>query len=591
MSKFSYRNKFVPFTHEFLSSRKIYWLSLLVGIVSGTAALILKNLIHFLGESLVGHFKETSENYLYLAFPLVGIVITVLILMYFIKDDVGHGVAKILYAISRKKGKIKAHNTFSSVITSTFTIGFGGSVGAEAPVVLTGASIGSNLARYFKLDQADVTLMIGCGAAGAIAGIFKAPIAGIVFTLEVLMLDLTMASLIPLLISGITAAVMAFFFMGDAFLFEFNVINKFNWYNIPFYIVLGVFAGFVSFYFTRVTMFLEGVIKKIKKQSSRIIICGTVLGLLIFIFPPLWGEGYSSINMIFDGRGADLLDKSLFFDFKSSQLFILAFLSMLVIFKVFAMSATTASGGVGGIFAPTLFVGAVSGYLLALALNEAFALNLPLDNFSLAGMAALMAGVMHAPLLGIFLTAEITGGYELVFPLIISATSAYLTISVFEPHSIYTKRLAQRGELVTHDKDKAVLQFMELKELIEADFEIIAPNATLGDLTKAISRSRRDLYPVVFEDGKLAGMVKMDDVRGFIFEEELHDSVLVKDLMYMPQHFISPEDSMAGVVEKFETSGRYNLAVIDEEGKYIGFISRAKVFSNYRSKVRHFSDD
>ena len=591
MSKFSYRNKFVPFTHEFLSSRKIYWLSLLVGIVSGTAALILKNLIHFLGESLVGHFKETSENYLYLAFPLVGIVITVLILRYFIKDDVGHGVAKILYAISRKKGKIKAHNTFSSVITSTFTIGFGGSVGAEAPVVLTGASIGSNLARYFKLDQADVTLMIGCGAAGAIAGIFKAPIAGIVFTLEVLMLDLTMASLIPLLISGITAAVMAFFFMGDAFLFEFNVINKFNWYNIPFYIVLGVFAGFVSFYFTRVTMFLEGVIKKIKKQSSRIIICGTVLGLLIFIFPPLWGEGYSSINMIFDGRGADLLDKSLFFDFKSSQLFILAFLSMLVIFKVFAMSATTASGGVGGIFAPTLFVGAVSGYLLALALNEAFALNLPLDNFSLAGMAALMAGVMHAPLLGIFLTAEITGGYELVFPLIISATSAYLTISVFEPHSIYTKRLAQRGELVTHDKDKAVLQFMELKELIEADFEIIAPNATLGDLTKAISRSRRDLYPVVFEDGKLAGMVKMDDVRGFIFEEELHDSVLVKDLMYMPQHFISPEDSMAGVVEKFETSGRYNLAVIDQEGKYIGFISRAKVFSNYRSKVRHFSDD
>jgi CIC family chloride channel protein len=295
--------------------------------------------------------------------------------------------------------------------------------------------------------------------------------------------------------------------------------------------------------------------------------------------------------MIFDGNGADLLDKSLFFDFKSNQLFILIFLISLVFFKVFAMSATTASGGVGGIFAPTLFVGAISGYFLALMLNEVFALNLPLDNFALAGMGALMAGVMHAPLLGIFLTAEITGGYELIFPLIVSSIAAYLTIMRFEPHSIYTKRLAQRGELVTHDKDKAVLQFMELKQLIETDFEKISPEATLKDLTLAISRSKRDMYPVVFDDGKLAGMVKMDDVRGFIFEKHLHNSVLVKNIMYMPQHHISPEDSMADVVEKFETSGRYNLAVIDLEGKYIGFISRAKVFSNYRSKVRRFSGD
>ena len=581
----------IPAVKQLLERKKIYWLSFIVGIVSGAAALVLKNLIHFIGGTLVGHFKEAHENYLFLAFPLIGIIITVLILRYLIKDDISHGVAKILYAISRKKGKIKFHNTFSSMITSSFTIGFGGSVGAEAPVVLTGASIGSNLARFFKLEQADVMLMIGCGATGAIAGIFKAPIAGIVFTLEVLMLDLTMASLMPLLISGITAAVIAFFLMGDAVLFEFSVMNDFKVENIPFYILLGVFSGLVSLYFTWVAMYSEGIIKKIKAPLQRLLVGGAVLGLLIFIFPPLWGEGYMSINKVFNGMGTDLLDNSFFYNMKSKPWFIMVFLFMLILFKVFAMSMTTSSGGIGGIFAPTLFVGAIGGYFLALMLNELFGLDLPTDNFALAGMGALLAGVMHAPLLGIFLTAEITGGYELFFPLIIASTVSYLTIMRFEPHSIYTKRLAQKGELVTHHKDKAVLHFMNVSELIETDFKVLSPDATLGDLVQAISRSKRDLFPIVHEDGTIAGMIKINDIRDIMFKQERYETTFLKDLMYMPQHYISPDDSMHVVAEKFESSGRYNLAVIDEAGKYIGFISRANVFSIYRKNVRHFSQD
>ncbi|TDN95815.1 chloride channel protein [Sunxiuqinia elliptica] len=575
---------------QLMGKKKLYWISFIIGVVSGIAALILKNLIHFIGERLVGYFVISSGKYWFLAFPLIGILITVLIVRYLVKDDLSHGVSKILAAISLNKGKIKPHNSFSSMITSSFTIGFGGSVGAEAPVVLTGASIGSNLARFFKLDQAEIMLMIGCGATGAIAGIFKAPIAGVVFTLEVLMLDLTMASLVPLLISGITSAVIAYYFMGDAVLFKFSVIHTFEAVQIPYYILAGVFAGFLSLYFTRVAMSVEKKMKSIKKQSVRLIYGGIALGVLIFLFPPLWGEGYSSINKVFNDMGHNLLDNSLFYDFGDNPWFFAAFLMALLLVKVVAMAITTASGGIGGIFAPTLFVGAVGGYFLAYSLNLVFGLNLPLDNFALAGMGAMMAGVMHAPLLGIFLTAELTGGYELLFPLIIAALAAYITIMRFEPHSIYTKRLAEDGKLVTHNKDRAVLHFMEVGELIETDLKIIDPEATLGDLVKSISKSKRDLFPVVDHDGMLKGMVKMNDIRNLIFKQELYDKIHVKDLMYMPEYYISPKDSMHVVAEKFETSGRFNLAVIDQ-GKYIGFISRAKVFSIYRNTVRTFSYD
>lgn len=569
---------------------KIYILSLLVGLLSGTAAFMLKNFVHYVGHFLTSNFKASSESYFYLAYPMIGILISVLIVKFLIKDDISHGVSKILSVIGKKGSFIKAHNMFSSMITSGFTIGFGGSVGAESPIVYTGAAIGSNVSSLFNLNQGQLRLLIGCGATGAIAGIFKAPIAGIMFTLEVLMLDLTMASLIPLLISGITAATLAYFFMGDTVLFHFAISNQFNSDNLPYYILLGVFSGFISFYFTRMGMLVESRVKRIKNSYSRLLFGGIFLGLMIFIFPSLWGEGYDSINKIFIGEGADLLNNSIFFDFKSDPYILLLILILILVFKVVAMAVTTSSGGVGGIFAPTLFMGAVGGYILSLALNTFFGLNLPYANFALAGMGALMTGVMHAPLLGIFLIAEITGGYQLLIPLILSATVAYVTIMRLEPHSIYTKRLAELGELVTHDKDKAAMHYMNTRELIETDFEILTPHLTLGELIYFIARSKRDLFPVVNAEGILVGMIKMNDIRNIMFEQDLYEKITVQDLMYMPEFFIAPDDPIEVIVEKFKSCGRYNLAVLDD-GKYVGFISRARVFSVYQETMADMSTE
>lgn len=584
-------NRLVSWRLSNLSERNfIYIVSLLVGLVSGISALILKKLIHFVEVQLTGWFEATTFSYLYLAYPVLGISLTWLFVRYIVKDDIGHGVSKILFAISRKSGRIKQHNTWTSMVASSMTIGLGGSVGAEAPIVLTGASIGSNLARVFKLNYRYVILMIGCGAAGAIAGIFKAPIAGIVFTLEVLMLDMTMAYLIPLLISSITAASLSYIFMGDAMVMKFELVNAFSVNNIGYYILLGIAAGLVSLYFTRAIMWQEGKYRKIANPAIRLLIGGTLLSFLVFMLPPLWGEGYTSIIKIFSGHGGDMLNHSVFYGWKDSPYLVMGFLLLILILKAVATAATTGGGGIGGVFAPTLFMGAVTGFLVAKAMNTFLQLQLPEENFALAGMAGLMAGVMHAPLTGIFLTAEITGGYGLFIPLIITSTVSYLTIMRFEPHSIYTKRLALRGDLITHHKDKAALKLMQTRNLIETDFEILSPDATLRDLVKAISRSHRNLFPVVDSEGMLKGMVKLSEVRTLIFETELHDKVRIKDLMYMPRHYVSPRDSMEEVAGKFETSGRYNLAVIDN-GRYVGFLSRAKVFSEYRDNIRQFSSD
>ena len=568
----------------------LYLLSLVVGIFSGLAALLLKHTIHFITKELFDTIEQEGFNYLYFFYPFIGILLTVLFVKFIIKDDIGHGVSKILYAISRKGSKLKPHKTYSSMVASSLTIGFGGSVGAEAPIVLTGASIGSNLARIFKLRYKYVTLMIGCGAAGAIAGIFNAPIAGIVFTLEVLMLDLTMASLIPLLISAVTATVLSYFFMGDEVLLQFSQIGNFQINTIWIYILLGIFTGLVGLYFTRMTMFLESKLAAVKNWFVRLSLGAAILGLLIYLFPPLLGEGYGSIESVFNNKGADLLSNSLFLPWQDNPYVFLIVLAGILIFKVFAMSATTGAGGNGGIFAPTLFSGAIAGYFLVKLLNTFFHLGAPENNFALAGMAGMMAAVMHAPLTGIFLTAEITGGYGMFIPLLITSTVAYVTIMAFEPHSIYTKRLALSGQLITHHKDKAVLRSMEVKKLIENDFEIVKPDATLRDLVKAISKSDRNLFPVVDEKGYLKGMIKLSKIKSLIFEPELYDKVKVKDLMFMPEYYISSSDNMETVAEKFETSNRYNLAVIDD-GKYLGFISRAVVFSNYRKTLEYFSHE
>ncbi len=569
----------------------LYILSFIVGIFSGTAAFVLKNLIHFVAERLTSWFGVGSISYFFLIYPLIGIFLTVLFIRFFIKDNINHGISRILYAISRQGSRIKPHNSWSSMVASSLTIGFGGSVGAEAPIVLTGASIGSNLARLFRLSYTYITLMIGCGAAGAISGIFNAPIAGIVFTLEVLMLDLTMVYLVPLLISAVTAAVISNLFMGEEVMLHFTYVNPFTLDTVWLYILLGVFTGFIAIYFTRMTMMLESKFREINSWGLRLLTGGVVIGLLVFFFPPLWGEGYREIGMIFSGKGSLLLNNSLFFRWADSPLLILLFLAGILIFKVIAMVATTGSGGIGGVFAPTLFMGAVAGYFFSILVNITGHFELAYDNFALAGMAGMMAAVMHAPLTAIFLTAEMTSGYDLFIPIILTSVVAYVTIMYFEPHSVYTKQLAETGDLLTHHKDKTVLRMMNVRNLIETDFEIINPDATLGDLVKAISRSHRNLFPVVDENGILKGMVKLSDVRNIIFERDLYEKVMVKDLMYMPEFFISPADSMEAVAEKFESCGRYNLAVIGEDNKYLGFISRAVVFSKYRKTVQDFSYD
>ena len=570
--------------------RLILILSVVIGILSGLAAVILKNAIHLIRDIIERIMEQGTLGFLYLALPGIGIIITILYIKFFVKDDISHGISRVLYSISKRGSKIKRHNTFTSIISSTITIGFGGSVGAEAPVVLTGAAIGSNIAQIFKLNHKTITLMLGCGAAGAIASIFKAPIAGLVFTLEVLMLDLTMASIVPLLISAVTATTISYFLLGREVTFAFEIVEQFTLYKIPFFILLGIFCGFMSLYFTRQAMWVESKFAKITNQYKKILIGATILGVLIFLFPPLYGEGFTTLQALLDGNPKAILDNSLLFPFRDNMWVILASLALLLIFKVYAMATTTGAGGVGGIFAPTLFLGGVAGYFLCKLLNSFAGTELSESNFALVGMGGMMAGVMHAPLTAIFLIAELTGGYGLFIPLMIASTVSYITIMYFEPHSIYTKRLAARGELITHNKDKAVLTLLKLGNVVEKDFVSIMPNDTLGKLVKTISRSQRNIFPVVNSENVMMGIVQLDDVRELMFETEKYETILVNELMVAAPEYISTDEPMERVMNKFELTGAWNLPVIDN-GKYFGFVSKSKIFSAYREMLLQFSDE
>ncbi len=578
-------------TKHISEKQLILILSLFIGILSGWAAVILKNAIHITNHFLESKMDIGVESYLYLALPGIGIIITVVWVTYAVKDKISHGVSRILYSISKKNGIIKPHNTFSSIVASTFTIGFGGSVGAEAPITLTGAAIGSNLARMFRLNHKQIILLIGCGAAGAVAGIFKAPIAGVVFTLEVLMLDLTMASVIPLLISAATSTMIAFFFMGrSAALFTFELKAPFVIHNLPWYLVLGISAGLLSLYFTRTTMNVESWFDSFKKRWTKILVGSVGLGLIIFIFPPLFGEGYLSLHSILSGNADAMLYHSYFYEWKDNFWVMVVFLSLLLVFKTFATSFTTGSGGVGGVFAPSLFMGGVLGYLVAIILNRFSFIQVNEANFALVGMAAFMSGVMHAPMTSIFLIAEITGGYGLFIPLIIASTISYLTIMYFEPHSIYTKRLARRGELITHNKDRAALTLMRLDREIERDLITVHPDQTLRELVQIISQSKRNIFPVINEKKELVGIVLLDDIRDIMFNPEVYDSTFVYELMTAPPDVILLSDSMELVMHKFEESGAWNLPVI-KDGKYEGFISKSKIYTAYRKVLVYFSEE
>ena len=585
--------RFVIWRERHIEENKfLYLLALVVGVVCGFAAQLLKFLIHLIAGFLTSHFSNTTANWLYLVYPVIGILIVTLFVKYVVKDNISHGVTRVLYAISQRKSRLKKKNCYASLIASSITIGFGGSVGAEGPIVFTGAAIGSNVGQAFRLSPKLLMILVGCGAAAGIAGIFRAPIAGMLFTLEVLMIDFTGATVMPLLIASISGATVAYIMEGYSAEFFFSQSEPFMTRKIPYAILLGILTGFVSLYFTRMMFFMEGIFRKIKNSVVKIIAGGALLALLIFLFPPLYGEGYGAINSLLDGNVGSIVDGSLFYVDRDSLWFIAAYIGLIILTKVFATSATNGAGGVGGTFAPSLFVGAMTGFLFAFVLNN---LDLGIDinnkNFALMGMAGVMSGVMHAPLMAIFLTAEMTGGYELFLPLLIVSTLSYMTIRLFLPYSIYSMRLAQKGELMTNEKDQAVLTLLKIDNLIEKDCTPVTPEMSLKEMVDVIAGSHRNIFPVVDKGQQLKGIVLLDDIRNIMFRPDLYRTMHVSRFMSMPPAKINIHESMEAVMKTFDTTNAWNLPVVDDDGKYIGFVSKSKIFNSYRRVLRHYSDD
>ena len=585
-------DRFNSWREKHISHRQfVLVLSLAVGVLSALAAYLLHHLIHFIQHMLTGGFDAHSFNWLYLVFPVIGIFITGLFIRKVVRDDISHGVTKVLYAISCRRGQIRSHNTWSSLIASGITIGFGGSVGAESPIVMTGSAIGSNLGQLFKMEKKVMMLLIGCGAAGAVSGIFKAPITGLVFVIEVLMIDLTMSSLLPLLISSVTAATLSYMLMGTETMFKFTA-EDFDLARVPYVLLLGVVCGLVSLYFTKVTVNVEKFFKRFKSPYIRLLIGGSALSVLIFLFPPLYGEGYETIKQLIDGSPETsemILEKSLFFD--QSHLLLL-FMFLVVVFKAFASTVTNCAGGCGGIFAPSLFLGCVTGYLFASLCNRTgIGVSVIEENFALFGMAALMSGVFHAPLTGVFLIAELTGGYDLFLPLMMVSVSSFLTVRLFDSNNIYAVRLAQRGELITHHKDQAVLTTLKVVDVVEKNFLPVTPDMDLGALTSVVAKTKRNIFPVLNAAKHLVGVIYLDDIRHVMFRQELYHRYSVASLMREVPERLSIEEPMEVVMRKFEDTGAWNLPVEDVTGEYIGFISKSAIFTAYRNTLLEFTSD
>ncbi len=584
--------RFVGWRERHIKERNfVVVLALVVGVICGFAAQLLKYLIHFISHLLTSNLSLTNANYLYLVYPMVGIMLVTLYVRFVAKDNISHGVTRVLYAISRRKSRLKKRNMYSSLIASSITIGFGGSVGAEGPIVFTGAAIGSNIGQAFRLSPRILMLLVGCGAAAGIAGIFRAPIAGMLFTLEVLMIDLTGTTVMPLLISSITGATVAYILEGYNAEFFFAQSEPFAVKKIPYTALLGIVCGFASLYFTRAMFMMESMFGKIKKKWMKIIIGGVILAGLIFLFPPLYGEGYGAINTLLEGDYSKVLDGTFFYVDRDNVWFIAVFIGAVILTKVFATSATNGAGGVGGTFAPSLFVGALVGFLFAFVLNNLFeGIGISNKNFSLMGMAGVMSGVMHAPLMAIFLTAEMTGGYDLFLPLLIVSTLSYMTIRIFEPYSIYTMRLAKQGDLLTHEKDKSVLTLLKIDNVIERDFKTVKPNMNLKEVVDIIATSNRNLFPVTDDEGQLVGVVLLDDIRNIMFRPDLYKKMHVTRFMSMPPARIDINQPMEEVMRIFDKTNAWNLPVVDN-GKYVGFVSKSKIFNSYRRVLRHYCDE
>ncbi len=582
-------NRFVFwFNTHFTTQQKIRILAAVVGLVAGIAAVVLKSLVHLAAFGLQSASSLLNLNYFYFFYPVIGILLALLFMKYVIKRPSGHGVPGILHSISQKRGYLEKHQMFSSLITSSLTVGFGGSVGLEGPIVGTGAALGSNIGRAFNLNYRQITLMIGCASSGAVASIFNAPMAGIIFSLEILMLDLTMSSLIPLLIASVSAIVTSYLMIGNDILYPFEVVTTYTVNDLPYYVGLGLFCGLVSAYFSFIYLRMGSFFSKMGGRK-RLLTGGGLLGILIFLFPPLYGEGYKEVNLILAGNFDFLFSRSLFESFAGSVTATIVILSLIIALKAFASSATFGAGGVGGIFAPSLFIGAHVGILFATLINISGIAQVSVVNFALIGMGGVMSGIMYAPLFAIFLIAEISGGYALLLPLMITSVSSYVLVKYFASNSVYTRQLAEQRILITHDKDKAALTLMKIDSLIEKDFLEITSGATLGDLIKIVTKSKRNIFPVI-DQGKFMGIVFLNDIRHLLLKSELYDIVKVKDVMYMPTPLIKPSETMEEVVRKFRNTHHYNLPVIDND-RYLGFISRANTFSAYQRLVSEFSEE
>lgn len=569
-------------------------LSLVVGIVVGLAAVLLKTLISVLQEGLRDAFGGVLGGSLYyLALPGIGMLLAMLFCKYVIKDSIGHGVTKALQAVSRHESRIKPHNMWSSVAASSVTIGFGGSVGAEAPIVYTGAAIGSNFARYMGLSYRSMTVLLGCGAAAAVAGIFKAPLAGVLFVLEILLFNISMTSMMPLLLSTVSATVVSYTLLGSSTPFE-CTLTPFVLKNIPYYVILGLFCGAFSIYFIRTTLKLEDRIGKMENVYLKWIMCAVGLGILIFLFPPLYGEGYESLGVLLNGKELSLDGQTPLAFLAHSPWSVPVFFMLILLLKVFSMTLTNAGGGVGGTFGPTLFVGAIAGFVVARTLNMLFdgtSVIVPEQNFVLVGMAGLMAGVMQAPMTAIFLIAEISGGYDLFLPLILTSTIAFGTTRIVERYSIYTKRIAQRGELLTHDSDQAVLTLLKVSDVIETDFSTVKIDDTLGRLVEVVSESTRNIFPVLDSVDRFQGFVSLEDIRKDMFRTDEYETLHVFNFMRSAEEYVYEDEKMDSVMKKFEVTSAWNLPVVRRDRTYVGFVSKSKIFSAYRDELKVVSQD
>ncbi|PRX52146.1 chloride channel protein [Salegentibacter salegens] len=581
--------RFSDWSNRHLSHQQFLMiLSAIIGFTAGLGAVVIKNLTHFIQRLLEGNLIINYHHAFYFIFPLIGLSLTLLVIKVVLKKKIGHGIPSTLYAISRRKGIMRSFQMYASIITAPLTVGFGGSVGLEGPTVATGASLGSNISRFFKMNQSSRTLLIGCAAAGAMSSIFKAPIAAIIFAIEVFSLDLTLISMVPLLIASVSAILTSYFFFGSDIILPVDLQDNFTISEVPFYIILGVLAAGCSMYFTSIYFKIGDAFKKIDSLFYRLLIGGLGLGILIYLIPPLYGEGYNVINNLLAEDYLEALGTNFFNDYLDNIWIVIILLAGLVIFKILATSLTFGAGGVGGIFAPVLFMGSAMGHCFALIVNNLGILKNPISvsSFTMVGMAGLMAGVLHAPLTAIFLIAELTGGYELFVPLMITAAISYMITNQFQPHSVYTMELAKRGDLLTHNKDQAVLTLLNIQQIIEKNFVTLNIDMNLGDVIhEGVIKSSRNLFPVIDENRKFLGIILLDDIRPIMFDQKMYEEVKVSDIMQRAPEIIDlRKDRPKDIMTKFQETNAWNLPVVDDE-KYVGFISKSKLLTAYRQKL------